>query len=316
MSSEIITRVMPDELAGLRLDKALSELFPEFSRGRLQRWLKEGAIVVDAQSARARDKTRGGESVVLTRPEEQQIESFVPEPVDLNVVYEDETLLVIDKPAGLVVHPAVGNWSGTLMNGLLHRYPQIADVPRAGIVHRLDKETSGLMVVAKTLEAHCFLVDSLQRREISRKYLALVEGRFVSGGMVDEPIGRHPVDRKKMAVVRNGKHALTHYRIRQRYLAHTLLDVKLETGRTHQIRVHMAHIRHPIVGDPVYAGRKRIPKGLDEETIAVLARFPRQALHARRLGLQHPMTGEEMAWEAPVHDDMQALLDQLELWKA
>ncbi len=316
MSSEIITRVMPDELAGLRLDKALSELFPEFSRGRLQRWLKEGAIVVDAQSARARDKTRGGESVVLTRPEEQQIESFVPEPVDLNVVYEDETLLVIDKPAGLVVHPAVGNWSGTLMNGLLHRYPQIADVPRAGIVHRLDKETSGLMVVAKTLEAHCFLVDSLQRREISRKYLALVEGRFVSGGMVDEPIGRHPVDRKKMAVVRNGKHALTHYRIRQRYLAHTLLDVKLETGRTHQIRVHMAHIRHPIVGDPVYAGRKRIPKGLDEETIAVLARFPRQALHARRLGLQHPMTGEEMAWEAPVHDDMQALLDQLEPWKA
>jgi len=316
VSSEIITRVMPDELAGLRLDKALSELFPEFSRGRLQRWLKEGAIVVDAQSARARDKTRGGESVVLTRPEEQQIESFVPEPVDLNVVYEDETLLVIDKPAGLVVHPAVGNWSGTLMNGLLHRYPQIADVPRAGIVHRLDKETSGLMVVAKTLEAHCFLVDSLQRREISRKYLALVEGRFVSGGMVDEPIGRHPVDRKKMAVVRNGKHALTHYRIRQRYLAHTLLDVKLETGRTHQIRVHMAHIRHPIVGDPVYAGRKRIPKGLDEETIAVLARFPRQALHARRLGLQHPMTGEEMAWEAPVHDDMQALLDQLELWKA
>jgi 23S rRNA pseudouridine1911/1915/1917 synthase len=307
---------MPDELAGLRLDKALSELFPEFSRGRLQRWLKEGAIVVDAQSARARDKTRGGESVVLTRPEEQQIESFVPEPVDLNVVYEDETLLVIDKPAGLVVHPAVGNWSGTLMNGLLHRYPRIADVPRAGIVHRLDKETSGLMVVAKTLEAHCFLVDSLQRREISRKYLALVEGRFVSGGMVDEPIGRHPVDRKKMAVVRNGKHALTHYRIRQRYLAHTLLDVKLETGRTHQIRVHMAHIRHPIVGDPVYAGRKRIPKGLDEETIAVLARFPRQALHARRLGLQHPMTGEEMAWEAPVHDDMQALLDQLEPWKA
>ncbi|HFD87310.1 MAG TPA: 23S rRNA pseudouridine(1911/1915/1917) synthase RluD [Gammaproteobacteria bacterium] len=306
---------MPETLVGLRLDKALSELFPEYSRGRLQRWLKEGAILVDGQSPRARDKTKGGESIELVKPEETGEQGFVPEPVPLEVVHEDDALLIINKPAGLVVHPAVGNWSGTLMNGLLHRYPGIGEVPRAGIVHRLDKETSGLMVVAKTLEAHHFLVASLQRRDISREYLALVEGCFVSGGTVDEPIGRHPVDRKKMAVVRNGKPAVTHYRLRQRYLAHTLLDVKLETGRTHQIRVHMAHLRHPIVGDPVYGGRKRIPKGLDEATISVLAGFPRQALHARRLGLEHPVSHELMSWEAPVPEDMQALLDVLEPWK-
>jgi len=201
------------------------------------------------------------------------------------------------------------------MHGLLHRYPDIAQVPRAGIVHRLDKSTSGLMVVARTLEAHTTLVEALQRRDMRREYVALVEGNFVSGGTIDEPIGRHPVDRKKMAVVRNGRHAVTHYRIRQRYLAHTLLDVKLETGRTHQIRVHMAHIRHPIVGDPVYGGRKRIPKGLDEATVEALHQFPRQALHARRLGLVHPDTGQEVFWEASLPDDMQQLLDTLAPWQ-
>ncbi len=317
MSSETITRTIPDELIGLRLDKALSELYPEYSRGRLQRWMKEGAILIDGAVARGRDKARGGESVALRRPQtvEPDLEHIEAELVALDIVYEDDALVVVNKPAGLVVHPAVGNWSGTLMHGLLHRYPDIAEVPRAGIVHRLDKSTTGLMVVARTLEAHTVLVEALQRREMSREYLALVEGTFVSGGSIDEPIGRHPVDRKKMAVVRNGRHAVTHYRIRQRYLAHTLLDVKLETGRTHQIRVHMAHIRHPIVGDPVYGGRKRIPKGMDAATIEVLHQFPRQALHARRLGLVHPLSGEEMFWEAEEPEDMQQLLAALERWK-
>ncbi len=317
MSSETITRTIPDELIGLRLDKALSELYPEYSRGRLQRWMKEGAILIDGAVARGRDKARGGEAVVLRRPQtvEPDLEHIEAEPVALDIVYEDDALVVVNKPAGLVVHPAVGNWSGTLMHGLLHRYPDIAEVPRAGIVHRLDKSTTGLMVVARTLEAHTVLVEALQRREMRREYLALVEGTFVSGGSIDEPIGRHPVDRKKMAVVRNGRHAVTHYRIRQRYQAHTLLDVKLETGRTHQIRVHMAHIRHPIVGDPVYGGRKRIPKGLDDATVAVLHAFGRQALHARRLGLVHPVTGEEMFWEAEAPSDMLQLLEALEPWK-
>jgi len=317
VSSETITRTIPDELIGLRLDKALSELYPEYSRGRLQRWMKEGAILIDGAVARGRDKARGGESVALRRPQtvEPDLEHIEAELVALDIVYEDDALVVVNKPAGLVVHPAVGNWSGTLMHGLLHRYPDIAEVPRAGIVHRLDKSTTGLMVVARTLEAHTVLVEALQRREMSREYLALVEGTFVSGGSIDEPIGRHPVDRKKMAVVRNGRHAVTHYRIRQRYLAHTLLDVKLETGRTHQIRVHMAHIRHPIVGDPVYGGRKRIPKGMDAATIEVLHQFPRQALHARRLGLVHPLSGEEMFWEAEEPEDMQQLLAALERWK-
>ena len=309
--------MIPDELTGLRLDKALAELFPEYSRGRLQRWMKEGAILIDGAVMRGRDKTRGGERVVLQCPDESEpdLESVEPEPVALDIVYEDTSLVVINKPAGLVVHPAVGNWSGTLMHGLLHRYPDIAQVPRAGIIHRLDKSTSGLMVVARTLEAHTVLVASLQRREMSREYVALVEGGFVSGGTIEEPIGRHPVDRKKMAVVRNGRHAVTHYRIRQRYLTHTLLDVKLETGRTHQIRVHMAHIRHPIVGDPVYGGRKRIPKGLDEATIELLHRFPRQALHAWRLGLTHPHSGKALFWEAEPPEDMQQLLAGLAQWK-
>ncbi len=317
MNDDAIIRTLPDELAGLRLDKALAELFPEYSRGRLQRWMKAGDLRVDGAVARGRDKARGGERIELLRPAEVEpaLADVEPEPVALAVVHEDEAIIVIDKPAGLVVHPAAGNWSGTLMHGLLHRYPDLAEVPRAGIVHRLDKSTTGLMVVARTLEAHAALVDAMQRREITREYLALVEGTFVSGGTIDEPIGRHPVDRKKMAVTRGGKPAVTHYRIRQRYLAHTLLDVKLETGRTHQIRVHMAHIRHPIVGDPVYGGRKRIPGGLDEKTVEALHRFPRQALHARRLGLAHPLTGEPMSWEAEPPADMQALVEALAPWR-
>ncbi len=317
MHADSLTRTIPDALAGQRIDKALAELFPEYSRGRLQRWLKEGAIVVDGRTPRGRDKARGGERVVLNRPDEVEpdLARVEAEPVALNVVYEDEAIVVIDKPAGLVVHPAVGNWSGTLMQGLLHRYPDIGGVPRAGIVHRLDKSTSGLLVVARTLQAHAALVEALQRREMRREYLALVEGTFVAGGRVDAPIGRHPVDRKKMAVVRHGRDAITHYRIRQKYLAHTLLDVKLETGRTHQIRVHMAHIRHPIVGDPVYGGRRRVPAGLDDTTVALLHAFPRQALHAWRLGLIHPASGEAMRWESRVPDDMQRLLDGLAPWR-
>lgn len=316
MTAESLTRLMPDELMGLRLDKAVSELFPEYSRGRLQKWMKEGALLVDGKVVRGRDKTRGGEVVTLMRPQElePQLAQAEAESIELDVVYEDASIVVINKPPGLVVHPAVGNWSGTLMNGLLHHYPDVSEVPRAGIVHRLDKGTSGLMVVARTLEAHASLVAALQRRDVSREYLALVEGSFVAGGTIDEPIGRHPVDRKKMAVTRSGREAITHYRIRQRYLAHTLLDVKLETGRTHQIRVHMAHIRHPIVGDSVYGGRKRVPGGMDEATIEALHNFPRQALHARRLGLIHPDTGEEVFWEVAPPKDMQQLLERMSAW--
>jgi 23S rRNA pseudouridine1911/1915/1917 synthase len=226
----------------------------------------------------------------------------------LRVVYEDADLLVIDKPAGLVTHPAAGNWSGTLVNGLLHLAPELATLPRAGIVHRLDKETTGLLVVARTLAAHTALVAALARRDVRREYLALVHGVPTGGGTVDAPIGRHRVDRMRMAVTGAGRPAVTHYTVTERFRAHALLEVRLETGRTHQIRVHLAHVHHPLVGDPVYGGRARLPRGASPRLVAALRDFRRQALHAVRLGLEHPRSGTPMAWEAPLPYDLAALL--------
>ncbi len=295
------------ELTGARLDQALAELFPDFSRSRLQQWVKEGNVLVDGKVLRSKDKLLGGESIEIDVQLAAET-TFTPEPIQLDIVYQDDALIVINKPAGLVVHPAAGNWQGTLLNALLHHDPAIATVPRAGIVHRIDKETTGLLVVARTLEAQTALVEQLQAREFTREYDAVVNGVLTGGGTVDEPIGRHPVDRKRMAVVRNGKPAVTHYRLAERFRAHTHIKVQLETGRTHQIRVHMAHRHNPLVGDPVYGGRLRIPSGCTPELEQMLRHFHRQALHASRLGLIHPQSDEYMEWSAELPEDMQQLL--------
>ena len=303
---------IPIEYAGFRLDQALAELLPEYSRSRLQQWIKDGQVQVDGQSIRPRDKLLGGEQVQIDTGIEAD-ERWLPQDIPLDIVYEDEDLLVLNKPAGLVVHPAVGNPDGTLLNGLLYYDPDLATMPRAGIVHRLDKETSGIMVVAKTLRAQASLVEQLQSRTLSRQYQCVVNGVMTAGGRIEAPIGRHPVERKRMAVVRTGgREAVTHYRVMQRYRVHTLVSVSLETGRTHQIRVHMAHIHYPIVGDPLYAGRLRLPRAASESFIEFLHQFRRQALHAFRLGLIHPATGEEMSWEVPLPEDMQALIKAIE----
>ena len=298
---------VPPEMAGRRLDQALSELFPEYSRSRLKKWVEDGHVQVDGGMLRPKDKLAGGEAIVLDVVVEED-RRFAAEPIPLRIIYEDAELLVIDKPAGLVVHPAAGNWEGTLLNALLHHAPELAGVSRAGIVHRLDKDTSGLLVVARTLEAQNALVEQLQARSVSREYQAVTVRVMTAGGTVDAPIDRHPVDRKRMAVVAHGREAITHYRVLERFRAHTHVTVKLETGRTHQIRVHMAHINFPLVGDPVYGGRLRLPAGVSEELRQYLQHFPRQALHAARLGFEHPRTGETMSWSAPLPEDMQQLL--------
>jgi len=296
--------------AGLRLDQALPLLFPEFSRSRLQEWVKEGRVRLDGAVCRPRDKVYGGEWVELDAQFAEQVECL-PQAIPLTLLYQDEHLLVIDKPAGLVVHPAAGNPDGTLQNALLHHDPGAIELPRAGIVHRLDKETSGLLVVARTPAAHKSLVEQLQTRDIHREYRALACGVLTAGGTVDAPIGRHPVDRIKMAVVAGGKEAVTHYRVLERYRGHSLLKVNLETGRTHQIRVHLAHIHHPLVGDPLYGGRLKLPAGASAELAEALRGFPRQALHAHRLELRHPITGEAMAWESPLPEDLRQLIEVL-----
>ncbi|WP_461537807.1 23S rRNA pseudouridine(1911/1915/1917) synthase RluD [Spongorhabdus nitratireducens] len=312
MSEQIVQEAeVPAELGGKRLDQVAASCFSDYSRARLQEWIKSGALTVNGKTAKTRDKVLGGEQLVLQAEVESE-ERWEAEAIPLDVVYEDDDIIVINKPAGLVVHPAAGNRSGTLLNGLLYRWPEIDSVPRAGIVHRLDKETTGLMVVAKNLKAHTDLVAQLQERTVSREYEAVSMGVMTGGGTVDEPIGRHSTQRQKMAVTGGGKHAVTHYRVLQRFRAHTHIRVKLETGRTHQIRVHMSHINYPLVGDPVYAGRHRIPKGCSEEVSAFLRGFGRQALHARRLGLEHPVNGEYMEWEAPLPEDMVQLLEILE----
>ena len=301
---------VPDELAGMRLDQCLAEMFPDYSRSKLQTWIKAGRVLVDGEPMKGRDKLDGGEEIELDAEAEQVVE-YDPEDIPLDIVYEDESLLIVNKPAGLVVHPAVGNWHGTLVNALLNHAPSLDKLPRAGIVHRIDKDTSGLLMVAKTLQAHNSLVEQLQERSIHREYLALVKGWMTAGGTVDEPIGRHPVDRKRNAVRRDGKEAITHYRLEQRFKRHTLIRVKLETGRTHQIRVHMAHIHYPLVGDQVYGGRFQMPADCSPALAEALRSFKRQALHAAKLGLDHPETGEYYEWEQPMPEDMQHLIKLL-----
>lgn len=292
--------------AGKRLDQALASLFEQYSRSKLQSWIKDGSVLVDGNLMKAKEKVFAGQRIELHAVLQEQV-ACVPQDIPLNIVYQDEELLVINKPAGLVVHPAAGNPDGTLQNGLLYFDGKQIELPRAGIVHRLDKYTTGLMVVARTLRAHKKLVDALQARTVKREYRALVKGIPTAGGTVDEPIGRHPTQRVKMAVVMNGKHAVTHFKVLEKYRMHALLQVNLETGRTHQIRVHMAHLNFPLVGDSVYGGRLQLPPGADAETIAALQGFKRQALHAYQLGLEHPATGEPMLWQADMPQDMQQL---------
>ncbi|MET0067676.1 MAG: 23S rRNA pseudouridine(1911/1915/1917) synthase RluD [Candidatus Thiodiazotropha sp.] len=304
------TLQVAESQAGQRVDQVLSSGFPEYSRSRLQQWIKQGRVLLQGQACRPKDRVKGGESLSL-QPQAEACNEDRPERMDLDIVFEDSSLIVVNKPAGLVVHPAAGNLSGTLLNGLLAHAPELQAIPRAGIVHRLDKDTSGLLVVARTLTSHHALVRQLQARSVKREYRAIAQGVLISGGTIDAPIGRHPVNRLRMAVLDQGKEAVTHYRVLQRFRAHTELQVQLETGRTHQIRVHMNHIHHPLLGDPVYGGRLKLLEGADVALQQALQGFRRQALHAARLGLQHPLSGETLSWEAPLPEDMQALLDIL-----
>ena len=293
---------------GLRLDQVLADLFPEYSRSKLKTWIQDGCVAVNGEVITIpRHKMQMDELVTVQAEMDVQVTSEAQD-IALNIVYEDEHILVINKPADLVVHPGAGNPSGTVLNALLNHVPNIDKVPRAGIVHRLDKDTTGLMVVAKTVPAQTHLVDQLQRREMSREYEAVALGTMVAGGIVDAPIGRHATKRTHMAVREMGKPAVTHYRVIEKFRAYTHLRLKLETGRTHQIRVHMAHIKHPLLGDQVYGGRPRLPKGASDDFIAALRGFQRQALHAAQLSLFHPETEEWMTWKAPLPQDMQDLL--------
>ena len=310
MNAETKVTTIPEELAGQRLDQALARMFPEFSRSRLKAWLLAGSITVDGGSPRPRDPVMGGESVRLQAEPEINV-AAVPEPIALDVVHEDDALMVINKPVGLVVHPGAGNPTGTLMNGLLHHAAQLEKLPRAGIIHRLDKETSGLLLIGKTLEAHTALVRLLADREIARHYLAVCAGVLTGGGTIDEPIGRHPVDRKRMSIRPEGKRAVTRYKVLERFAAHTYISVALETGRTHQIRVHFAHRRHALVGDMVYGGRLALPAGAGENLVTMLRSFRRQALHAAKLEFVHPQSGEPVKLEAAPPADFASLLAAL-----
>lgn len=310
MDSEKQQKTVPEELAGLRLDQALARMFPDYSRSRLKSWLLNGAVLVDGEQRRPRDRIDGGEEIRLEALAEVAVRSE-PEAIRLDVVYEDASLLLINKQAGLVVHPGAGNPRGTLMNGLLHHVPSLAELPRAGIIHRLDKDTTGLMLVAKTLPAHTALVRALSEREVSRHYIAVCGGVLTGGGTINEPIARHPTDRTKMCVRQGGREAVTHFTVAERFRAHTLVDVRLETGRTHQIRVHFAHRRRALVGDATYGGRLALPKGATPALIDALRGFKRQALHAARLRLVHPVSGEPLDIQAPLPEDLAALIDVL-----
>ena len=303
---------VPRSAAGRRFDQVLADMFPDYSRSRLTGWVKAGAVTLDGAAVPPRQLLRGGEQVALEVELETEVHSQ-PEAIALDIVHQDEHLLVLNKPAGLVVHPGAGNPAGTLLNGLLHLDSKLAELPRAGIVHRLDKDTSGLMVVARTLPTYTALVELLSRHEVERQYEAVVLGTLVAGGTVDEPIGRSMGDRLRQAVrdEEDGKRAVTHYRLRERFRAHSVLQCQLETGRTHQIRVHLTHIGHPLVGDPLYGGGLKLPKGASAELAAALRGFRRQALHAERLSFIHPATGESMAFSAGRPDDQEALIEAL-----
>jgi 23S rRNA pseudouridine1911/1915/1917 synthase len=308
---KLSTEIEQNQL-GMRLDQALSALFPDYSRSRIKDWIVNNKVTVNNVIVnKPKERVLGGEKIIINAEIEEETH-HQPENIKLDVVYEDDDILVLNKPRDLVVHPGAGNPNGTVLNALLYHYPEISRVPRAGIVHRLDKDTTGLMVVAKTITAQTHLVEALQLREITREYEAVAMGIITAGGTVDQPITRHPTKRTHMAVFPTGKPAVTHYRVMEKYRLHTRLRLRLETGRTHQIRVHMAHIAHPLIGDPLYGGRPRPPKGASDSFIQTLRDFDRQALHATMLRLFHPITGELMEWHAPIPDDMQKLIQALQ----
>ena len=304
------TLIIPESFADQRLDQALAQLLPAYSRTQIKNWLDDGSLLINGKTAKGKTKVKGNEAVTLNATLKAE-EKWQPEAIALPIVFEDESFIIINKPVGLVVHPGAGNKNSTMLNAILHHVPESALLPRAGIIHRLDKDTSGLLVIAKTPEAFKSLTHQLKKREISREYQAIVYGAMISGGVVDAPIDRHPIERKRMSVSETGRHAVTHYRIAEKYRSHTRLAVKLETGRTHQIRVHMSHIHHPIVGDSIYGGRVKLAKGMSNELISLLRGFKRQALHACALGFHHPTTDEWVKFEAPLPDDMQTLIRAL-----
>lgn len=305
--------VVPDDYQGLRVDVVLAQLFPEYSRARLTQWLKEGSITINQRAYKPKDKIWGGEAItLLVNPSEDLLNPCGAENIPLTIVYEDDHVIVVNKPANLVVHPGAGNTKHTLVNALLYHAPSLDHLPRAGIIHRLDKDTTGLLLIAKTLTAHTSLIRQMQARTIDRHYLALVHGHLIAGKTIDTGYGRHPRNRVKMAVCPQGRQAITQFSIRKQYGYATLLDVKLMTGRTHQIRVHMAHINHPVVGDPLYGGQARIPAKVSQEERDALHAIKRQALHAAALSFVHPVTGETITLTAPVPDDFQCLLTTLD----
>lgn len=308
MTNQIhFTLTIPDELSGMRLDQALAKLLPDYSRTQIQEWIKNANLTVDNKHPRTKDLVIGGEQIIIEAVKKIQ-PAWAAQPIALDVVYEDDALLVINKPIGMVVHPAAGNPDSTLVNALLHHAPQLQELPRAGIVHRLDKDTSGLLVIAKTQAALIHLGRQMRDRTITRIYQAVVNGILISGTTINMPISRHPIQRKRMAVSEAGKPAVTHFRVVEKFRDHTRIKVKLETGRTHQIRVHMAAIHHAVVGDQVYGGRLQLPKGATPELVTMLRQFKRQALHAQRLELTHPVTQKRISWKVPLPDDMQHLL--------
>lgn len=310
--NNLIPLTISSDLGGLRLDVALQRLLPEHSRSRLQAWIKSGLVTVDGQPSTSKTKVWGGEKVLVDVQVKPETYAFTAQDIPLDIVYEDEHILVVNKPAGMVVHPAAGNWEGTLLNALLFHAPQLQDVPRAGIVHRLDKETSGLLVVAKTLSAQTNLVRQLQARTVKREYRAIVWGQLWRNGVVDQPLGRDPRSRTKMAINRMGKPAVTRYEILERFSVQTYLRCNLETGRTHQIRVHMQHLKAPLVGDPVYGFRGIVPiRSMTQTLRDAVSQFNRQALHAIKLGLVHPATNEFMEWQIELADDMKVLLEAM-----
>ncbi len=309
-NSQKISSQIPEDYEGLRLDKALSLLFPDYSRSTIQKWLKTALVSVDDEILPQKQKVQGGEVIEIELPE-QSINQALAEKIDLDVLHQDSEIIVLNKPAGLVVHPGAGNPSGTLMNGLLYFDCALFDLPRAGIVHRLDKDTSGLMVIARSEASRLNLIDQLQTRDVSRQYLTVVSGVPISGGTIEAAISRHPLDRRKMNVNSTGKEAISRYRVVEKYADHALLKVKLETGRTHQIRVHMQHIGYPVFGDPVYGRRLTIPKGADSDLTILLRNFKRQALHATKLSFIHPKTNESMSFTLQPPEDMQQLINTL-----